>query len=196
MAGEKYVVAAADNSTQISIRNMLNPNGFVFLGNCSDFTSLMRLIRSYSPDFAVIDLSMPSRDFHKILETIDDEMLCSLIAIGDYNDIDAGNILKFKTLSICTKPLVRELLINTVEMSIISYKRIYALDKKLKEMTESYETRKVVDRAKWILIERDGISENEAYEKMRKKSMDTRLSMKAIADAIIFTYEITSKKKG
>ncbi len=196
MAGEKYVVAAADNSTQISIRNMLNPNGFVFLGNCSDFTSLMRLIRSYSPDFAVIDLSMPSRDFHKTLETIDDEMLCSLIAIGDYNDIDAGNILKFKTLSICTKPLVRELLINTVEMSIISYKRIYALDKKLKEMTESYETRKVVDRAKWILIERDGISENEAYEKMRKKSMDTRLSMKAIADAIIFTYEITSKKKG
>ncbi|HEX9061712.1 MAG TPA: ANTAR domain-containing protein [Clostridia bacterium] len=196
MAGEKYVVAAADNSTQISIRNILNPNGFVFLGNCSDFTSLMRLIRSYSPDFAVIDLSMPSRDFHKTLETIDDEMLCSLIAIGDYNDIDAGNLLKFKTLSICTKPLVRELLINTVEMAIISYKRIYALDKKLKEMTESYETRKVVDRAKWILIERDGISENEAYEKMRKKSMDTRLSMKAIADAIIFTYEITNKKKG
>lgn len=196
MAGEKYVVAAADNSTQISIRNILNPNGFVFLGNCSDFTSLMRLIRSYSPDFAVVDLSLPSRDLHKTLETIDDEMLCSLIAIGNYNDIDAGNLLKFKALSVCTKPLVRELFINTVEMAIISYKRIYALDKKLKEMTESYETRKVVDRAKWILIERDGISENEAYEKMRKKSMDTRLSMKAIADAIIFTYEITNKKKG
>ena len=63
----------------------------------------------------------------------------------------------------------------------------------LKEMTENYESRKVVERAKWILMERNNLNENEAYDRMRKKSMDSRMSMRSIAEAIIFTYEITNK---
>ena len=60
-------------------------------------------------------------------------------------------------------------------------------------MTENYESRKQVERAKWILMERDELSENEAYERIRKKSMDNRMSMKSIAEAIIYTYEIMGK---
>jgi response regulator NasT len=77
----------------------------------------------------------------------------------------------------------------------MNYRRVSDLNKKLKEMTENYETRKAVERAKWILMDREGISENEAYERMRKKSMSTRTPMKALADAIIFAYEIGEKKK-
>ncbi|MCX7710109.1 MAG: ANTAR domain-containing protein [Clostridia bacterium] len=194
MPGEKYVVASLENPMQIAIRNILNPNGYIFLGNCSDSTTLLRLIRSYSPDFVVVDLGMQLRELRTTLETIDDEMLCACIAVGDYKDVEVISLLKkSKALSFCPKPLNREILLHSVEMANMNYQRIYELDRKLKEMTENYETRKVVERAKWILIERDGISENEAYERMRKKSMDSRLSMKAIAEAIIFTYEITNK---
>lgn len=194
MPGEKYIVAASENSLQINIRNILNPCGYTFLGNCSDSASLLRLIRSCSPDFAIVDLNLKVRDIRTTLETIDDEMLCACITIGYYEDSDIiGLLKKSKALSFCPKPVHREIFLNTVEMAIINYNRVYELDKKLKEMTENYESRKTVERAKWILMERDGISENQAYERIRKKSMDTRLSMKSIADAIISTHEISKK---
>lgn len=194
MAGEKYIVATAENPVQISVRNILNPNGYIFLSNCNDSISLMRLIRSYSPDFIVVDLNLQLSELRRTIETVEDEMLCACILIGDYKSLDITNLLeKSKILSFCPKPLNRDLLLHSVDMSIINYKRVFELDRKLKQMTENYETRKAVERAKWILVERDSINENEAYERMRKKSMDSRLSMKAIAEAIIFTHELGNK---
>ena len=194
MAGEKYVVAAAENPLQIAVRNILNPLGYIFLGNCSDAISLMRLIRSTQPDFVVVDMGMQAGELRHTLEVVDDEMLCACVLTGDYKSIDVTNILEnSKVISFCPKPLNREIMAQVVEMAIINYKRVFELNKKLREMTENYETRKVVERAKWVLMERDGLSEKEAYDRIRKKSMNDRMSMKSIAEAIIFTYEIMNK---
>ncbi len=196
MASEKYIVATVDNPTQITVRNMLNPCGFMFLGNCNDSITLLRLVRSYNPDFIVTDLALQLRELRPTIETIDDEMLCACVAIGQYKDMEVLQLLeKSKVMAFCPKPLNKDILIQTVEMSLMNYKRVFDLNKKLKEMTENYETRKAVERAKWVLMNREGISEGEAYERMRKKSMDSRTSMKALADAIIFAYEISEKKK-
>jgi response regulator NasT len=102
---------------------------------------------------------------------------------------------KSKVVTICPKPLNKDLFIHTVEMALISFKRISKLDRKLREMTENYETRKAVERAKWILMDREGINESEAYERMRKKSMDTRTPIRALAEAVIFAYELSDKNK-
>ncbi len=195
MSSEKYIVAAVDNPSQISIRNILNPYGFTFLGNCSDSISLLRLIRSYNPDFVVIDMGKQLRDIMPVIETIDDEMLCACILVGQNKDVEIEDLQeKSKIVTLCPKPLSKELFIHTVEMALLSFRRILKLDRRLREMTENYETRKAVERAKWILMEREGISENDAYERMRKKSMDTRTPIKALAEAIIFAYELSDKK--
>lgn len=194
MAGEKYIVATTENPVQISVRNILNPYGYTFLGNCSDPVSLIRLTRSYQPDFIVVDTNLKIGELKRYLEAIDDEMLCACVVIGEYKDMDIANLLEnSRVISFCPKPLNRELFIHTVEMALINYRRIYSLNKKLKEMIENYETRKAVDRAKGILMKLHGLSENEAYEKIRKKSMDTRTSMKDIAEAIIFTHDIMNE---
>jgi len=196
MAGEKYVVAAAENPLQIAVRNILNPNGYVFLGNCSDSISLLRLIRSYHPDFVVVDINLQLGELRNTIEVIDDEMLCACVIIGDYKDMHAVNLMQnSQVVSFCPKPLNKDMLIHVVEMSLVNYKRVFDLNRKLREMTENYETRKVVERAKWILMERDGLNEKDAYEKIRKKSMNDRMPMKSIAEAIIFTYEIMNKDK-
>ncbi len=194
MAGEKYIVAAIENPLQIAVRNILNPNGYAYLANCSDAVSLMRLVRSYHPDFIVVDIGIQQSDARHILETIDDEMLCACILIGEYRDSGILSMIeKANAISYCPKPLNRDIFLQTVEMALINYKRVFGLDVKLKAMTDNYESRKLVERAKWILMERDGLNEKEAYDRIRKKSMDSRMSMKSIAEAIIFTYEITSK---
>lgn len=194
MAGEKYIVAATDNSLQIAVRNILNPNGYMFLENCSDAISLMRLVRTFHPDFIVMDVGIQLSDARNTLETIDDEMLCASVLLGENKDIGIFSIIeKSNAISYCPKPLNRDIFLHTVVMANINYKRVSGLDKKLKDMTDNYETRKLVERAKWILMERDGLSEKDAYERMRKKSMDGRMSMKTIAESIIFTNEATGK---
>lgn len=196
MASEKYIVAASENPVQISVRNILNPSGYICLGTCTDAISLIRLVRSVHPDFIIVDLGMRMSELRSTLDTIDDEMLCACVLTGDYRDSAISSMLEnSKVLSFCMKPLNREILLQTVDMAIAGYRRLFQLNRKLSEMTENYETRKVVDRAKWILMERDGINEQEAYDRMRKKSMNNRMSMKSIAEAIIFTYDLTSKDK-
>lgn len=196
MAGEKYVVGAVDNPSQIAVRNILNQYGYVFLGNTGESISLMRLIRSYAPEFVVVDVGGKLGEFRNILETIDDEMLCACIVVSEFKSSDIMSLIdSSKVISFCPKPLNRDVFINTVEISNLNFKRILDINTKLKEMTENYETRKVVERAKWILMDQEGINEKEAYEKIRKKSMSSRMSMKSISEAIIMANEFNEKIK-
>jgi AmiR/NasT family two-component response regulator len=194
MAEEKYLVAAAENSFHVAVRNILNPNGYVFLDSCSDGVSLMRLIRSYHPDFVVIDMNIKMGDISNALDAIENDMLCACIIVGENKSVNALDLLEnFKLVSFCPKPLNPEILLHTVELANVNYKRIRDLSIKLSKVTESYETRKQVEKAKRILMERKGLSEKAAYEEIRKKSMDRRMPMKSIAEAIINSNMIGKK---
>ncbi len=186
MAGEKYVVAAVSNSVHIAVRNILNPSGYIFLEHCSDPVSLLRLVRNFHPDFMVVDSGMQLSEARTTLETVDDEMLCAGILLGEYSDTIVCSIIEnSKTLSFCPKPINRDMLLHTVNMAVMSYRRLLDINDRLKKMTESYEGRKQVDRAKAILMEQ-GFSEKDAYEMIRKRSMDERTTMRSIADSIIY----------
>jgi len=186
MAGEKYIVAALDNSVQIAIRNILNPNGFVFQERCSDPVVLLRLIRSYSPDFVIIDSGMQVSEVRSTLEAVDEQMLCAVIMLGEYKDSAILSMMeKSRTLSFCPKPLNRDLLLHTVDMALLHYRRLLGMDAKLRKIRETYEGRERIELAKSLLMQ-DGLSEREAYGMIRKRSMDERRSMKSIADSIIY----------
>lgn len=194
MAGEKYIAATADNSLQIAIRNILNPDGYIFLINCNDAISLIRLVRSYHPDFIVVDIGMQQSDARSTLETIDSEMLCASIILGDYKDTFIFSMIEqSNAMAYCPKPINRDMLLHTAGMANINYRRVLGLDRKLKEMTENYESRKLVERAKAILMEHDGCSEKDAYDRMRKKSMDSRMTMKSVAEMIILKFKTAGK---
>jgi len=189
MAGEKYIIATAGSGLQIAIRNILNPVGYVFLGKCSDSASLLRAIRSLQPEFIVVDLSSQIKEIERVIHTVDEEMLCACIIIGEPSDYGPDSLLEnSKVLSFCEKSLKKEILTQVISMALISYKRVFELNRKLNEMTENFETRKLVERAKAMLMEREGLSENVAYDKMRKKSMNNRISMKSMAMTIIKAY--------
>jgi Response regulator with putative antiterminator output domain len=78
-------------------------------------------------------------------------------------------------------------------MSLLNYRRVVDLSKKLAEMTELHETRRLVEKAKLIMMKSEGLEENEAYEKMRKRSMDTRSTMRTIAEEIILKAQKVGK---
>lgn len=186
MAGEKYIIATTENSLRVAVRNILDPNGYVYLDSISQTPSFIRAVRTYHPDFAVVDLETAQNEIRRSLETVDGEMLCSCILIGDYRDSAILSIIeKSNSISYCPKRVIREALLNTVEMAVVNYRRILGFDKRLQEITESFEGKRIVDRAKCVLMERRKISEKDAYDIIRKASMDSRRSMRATAQLII-----------
>lgn len=189
MPGEKYIVAAVENSVQIAVRNILNPSGYFYLEYCRDPVTLLRMIRSYHPDFIVVDSGMQLSEARSTLETVDDEMLCAGILLGEYSDTVAFSMMEqSRTFSFCPKPLNRDMLLHTVNMALLNYRRVLDLNSRLKKMTDNYEGRKQVERAKAILMEQ-GLSENDAYTLIRKRSMDERTTMRSIADSIIYLHK-------
>lgn len=190
MTGGKYIVATKDNAIQIAVRNILNPSGYVFLEHCREGVTLLRLIRSFHPDLIVVDAAMQLGELRSTLETADDEMLCAIILLGDYSDPVVNMLLeKSNAISFCPKPPGRELLLHTADMAVMNFKRVFSMGTKLRQMTDNYESRKQIDVAKALMMEHEGLNEKEAYEKMRKRSMDERLTMRTVADLIIHSYK-------
>ena len=87
MANEKFIIATNENQFQINVRNILNTSGYFFLDNCLESTSLMRMIRSYEPDFVVVDGNLLGRDMNQVIETVDDEQLCFIIVVGETDEV-------------------------------------------------------------------------------------------------------------
>ena len=186
MAGERYIIATTDNPIQIAIRNILNPVGFLYLTTCSDSVSLLRQIRGYSPDFVILDACFSMMDVKAIIETLDEDMECACVLLVENKDRKVLDLLgSSSSLFVCPKPPSRELMVYSIEMALVNLKRIALLRKKLKELSSNFETRKVVERAKGVLMAREKLSENDAYAKMRKKSMDSRMSLRAVAEEIV-----------
>lgn len=190
MTGGKYIVATRDNAIQISVRNILNPNGYIYLEQCRDAVTLLRLVRSFHPDLIVVDTAMQLGELRSTLETVDGEMLCATILLGDYGDPAVSALVgRSNAMSSCPKPPGRDLLLQTADMAVMNYRRVSELGARFRQATDNYEARKQIDVAKALLIEHEGLSEKEAYERIRKKSMDERLSMRTVADLIIHSYK-------
>jgi response regulator NasT len=116
--------------------------------------------------------------------------LCSVVLLT--NDIQKGYVeSRAKDLDIVclVRPISRALLLNTVELLIKSRIRIQKLEAELHEMKINLETRSLIDKAKELLMNKSGFSEQEAYRKIQKQSMDTGVAMKEVARIIVSTME-------
>ncbi|MDP4092101.1 MAG: ANTAR domain-containing protein, partial [Bacillota bacterium] len=92
---------------------------------------------------------------------------------------------KSRIVTFTAKPVMEEAFLQIVDVSMLNYHRIIEYEQKIRQLNESLESRKVVEKAKWILVKCDGLSENEAFEIIRKKSRDNRMPMREIAEAIL-----------
>jgi response regulator NasT len=189
MAGERYIIATTDNQLQITVRNILNPVGFLYLVTCNDAVNLMRQIRGSSPDFIILDTCFNMKDIKQVVETLDQDMTCACVLLGDSKERKVLDLIDCSSsLFVCPKTPSRELLTYSVELAIVNFKRICKLTKKLNEISSNFDTRKILERAKGILMQRDKISEDDAHSYIRKRSMDSRMSIRAVAEEIITTH--------
>ena len=182
----RVIVAEDEALIRMDIVEVLTEAGFVVVGEATDGEKAIELARELQPDLVVMDITMPKLDGLSAAEVIGKEKLAPVVMLTAFAQpefvsraTDAGAI------AYVVKPFTPERLLPQIEVSLSRYQEMIALEQQHTDTLERFETRKLLDRAKGLLQEKMKLSEPEAFRWIQKASMDRRLTMGEVSQAVI-----------
>ena len=185
-APRRVVVAEDESLIRLDIVEILRDNGFDVVGEAGDGETAVQLATELRPDLVVMDVRMPQLDGIKAAERLTRDHIAPVVLLTAFSQkelVEAAS--EAGALAYVVKPFTPNDLLPAIEIALARYAQIVALESEVADMVERFETRKLVDRAKGLLNEKMGLSEPEAFRWIQKASMDRRLTMHDVAQAVI-----------
>ena len=189
---ERVRVIIADDESVIcmDLREMLNNLGYLVVGEAGDGRSAVNLARELRPDVVLMDIKMPDMDGIEAARILTEERVAPVVLLTAFSQRDLVERAKEAgVVGYLVKPIKEADLSPAIEVALTRFAEFRELEKEVDDLQDQLETRKLVDRAKGILMDRQELSEAEAFRRIQKMSMNTRKPMKEIAQAIILTHE-------
>jgi response regulator NasT len=182
----RVVVAEDEALIRMDIVETLRDNGFIVVGEAGDGERAIELAIELRPDLVVMDVKMPKLDGISAAERLSRDNIAPVVLLTAFSQKELVNrASEAGAMAYVVKPFSPNDLLPAIEIALSRYAQIQALEAEVADMSERFETRKVVDIAKGILNEKMGLSEPEAFRWIQKASMDRRLTMKDVAVTII-----------
>jgi two-component system, response regulator PdtaR len=186
-AGKRRVVVAEDETLiRLDLVELLEEEGWSVVGEAPDGNRAVELVEELAPDLVILDVKMPGLDGISVAERIAEKRLAAVVILTAFSQRelverarDAG------AMAYVVKPFTKADLVPAIEMAVSRYQEITQLELEVTDLQGRLETRKLVDRAKGVLQTTYGMSEPEAFRWIQKTSMDRRLTMREVAQAII-----------
>lgn len=182
----RAVVAEDEALIRMDIVETLREGGYDVVGEAANGEEAVALAREFKPDVVVMDVKMPVMDGITAAELIAKERLAPVVLLTAFSQTelverarDAG------AMAYVVKPFTPADLLPAVAIAASRYVEIKALENEIADIAERMETRKHVERAKGILMEKMQLNEPEAFRWIQKTSMDRRLTMREVAEAVI-----------
>ncbi len=191
--GTKLRIVIADDEPiiRLDLKNMLGALGYDVVGEAGDGQKAVDTARNLSPDLVILDIKMPNMDGIDAAKLISGENIAPILFLTAYSDLDLVNRAKQAGVySYLVKPFKEADLLPAIEIAMSRWEELQELDKHAKDLEDKLETRKAVDRAKGILMDQYNLKEQEAFRRIQVQSMNTRKSMREIAEAIIIAHNI------
>jgi response regulator NasT len=170
---------------------MLTHLGYDVIAEAGDGETAMELARKLHPDLVIMDIKMPRVDGITAAEALTREKIAPVVLVTAYSD--QGLVDRAKDAGVVgyvVKPFRETELMPVIELSLSRFEEFRSLEREVGSLKDALETRKVVERAKGVLMEVHGLRESEAFHRIRKTSMDARKSMKEVAEAILLTHDM------
>lgn len=182
----RVVVAEDEALIRLDIVEMLREAGFDVVGEAGDGEQAVKLAEELKPDLVVLDVKMPVLDGISAAERIVGARIAPVVLLTAFSQRelverarDAG------AMAYVVKPFTSADLLPALEIALSRHAEITALENEVADLQQRFETRKIVDRAKGLLQTRFGMTEPEAFRWIQKTSMDKRLTMREVAQAVI-----------
>ena len=185
-SGRTVVVAEDEALIRLDIVESLNAAGYDVVGEAASGQEAVDLARELHPDVIVMDVKMPVKDGITAATEIAEENIAPVVMLTAFSQqslvekaADAG------AMAYVVKPFVPEKLFPALEVAMSRFNQMNALRDEVQDLKDRFEARKLVDRAKGLLMEKMGMTEPEAFRWIQKTSMDRRLTMQEVAEAVI-----------
>jgi AmiR/NasT family two-component response regulator len=190
MERTRVIIADDESVIRTDLREMLTTLGYLVVGDVGDGQSAVNLARELKPDVVIMDIKMPNMDGIEAARMLTEEKIAPVLLLTAYSQRDLVDRAKEAgVVGYLVKPFREQEIVPAIDIAFARFQEFRELEKEVGNLRETLETRKLVDRAKGILMDQQGLSEAEAFRKIQKMSMNTRKPMKEIAEAIILAQE-------
>ena len=186
----RIIVAEDEAIIRMDLIEMLREAGYNVIGEAANGREAISLARHLKPDLAILDVKMPEIDGISAAEVIVSEKLAAGLMLTAFSQRelverarDAG------AMAYLVKPFSISDLTPAIEMALGRYVQIQALEAEVGDLGQRLEARKLVDRAKGVLMANLGITEPEAFKWIQKAAMDQRSSMSAVSEGVLAHYQ-------
>lgn len=191
MAQIRLVIADDETLIRMNLKETLIGMGYLVVGEAGDGVSVINLARELNPDLVLMDIKMPKLDGIQAARILTQEKIAPVLLITAYSDRELVDRAKEAgVVNYIVKPFRDAELLPAIEIAMARYQEFLEMEHEITDLKETLETRKVVERAKGVLMDSQGLKEAEAFRKIQQLSMNTRKPMKEIAQAILLAHEI------
>lgn len=191
MSQIRLVIADDESIIRMNLKETMVSMGYLVVGEAGDGVSVINLARELRPDLVLMDIKMPKLDGIQAAKVLTEEKIAPVLLLTAYSDRELVDRAKEAgVVNYIVKPFREAELLPAIEIAMARYQEFLEMDKEIHDLKETLDTRKLVERAKGVLMDTQGLKEIEAFRKIQQLSMNTRKSMKEIAQAILLANEI------
>ncbi|GCE42374.1 response regulator [Rhodococcus wratislaviensis] len=184
----RVVVAEDEALIRLDLVEMLREEGYDVVGEAGDGQAAVDLAVELKPDLVIMDVKMPRRDGIDAASEIAAKRIAPVVILTAFSQRelvdrarDAG------AMAYLVKPFSSADLVPAVELAASRFKEVTALEREISDLSERLETRKIVERAKGVLMDKQSLTEPEAFKWIQRAAMDRRSTMKAVAQVVLET---------
>jgi response regulator NasT len=191
MATMRVLIADDDPIIRLDLRQMLESLGYEVVAEGGDGKQAVDLARESKPDVCILDVKMPVMDGIEAVSIITEENIAPTILLTAYSDKELVDRAKDAgVFAYLVKPFKPSDLPPSIEVARSRFEQNQQLNGEVSNLQEKLEARKLIDRAKGILMDEYKVGESEAYRRIQMQSMNLRKSMREVAEAIILAKSI------
>lgn len=189
MRRTRILIADDESLILMDLREMLTHLGYLVVGEATDGRSAVNMARELRPDLVIMDIKMPDMDGIEAARILTAEKIAPVLLLTAYSQQELiEQAREAGVAGYLVKPFRESNLAPAIEITLARFEEFRAVQKEVEDLKEALETRKLVDRAKGILMDTQGLNEQDAFRRIQKMSMNTRRPMKEIAEAIILAH--------
>ena len=186
----RVLIAEDEALIRLDLKEMLQEEGFEVVAEVADGASAVRLTRELRPDLVILDVKMPVMDGIQAAEEIAKERLAAILMLTAFSQRDlVEQARRAGAMAYLVKPFQKHDLLPAVEIAAGRFRDMSGLEREVDDLQGRLEARKLVERAKGLLQEREQLGEADAFRFIQRQAMERRLTMRQVAEQVIERFE-------